>query len=273
MSGGAAFKKTAVWLIAGTTEGRQIAGALCERGLDVLATVTTPAGQRLLAASCPKARIEVGLFDEAAMSELISRENIGLVVDATHPYAQMASRNAVAATVQSGVPYIRYERPAASQVDYPLLARAADFEAAAHMATAFGSTVFLTVGSRQLMPFVREARKAQVKIIARILDDPISIKIAAEAGLAESEIRFFDGAFDEERESEYLRGTGVSVVVCKDSGAEGGTVRKIEACRSAGVPIILIDRPVVAYPLVYSDPLEVAERIFTWAEGGQDWAS
>ena len=78
--------KETVLLMAGTTEGRELAQALCGRGLRVIVCTATEYGGELLPRSGDLEILE-GRLDRQDLSSLIRREQVTLVLDATHPYA------------------------------------------------------------------------------------------------------------------------------------------------------------------------------------------
>ncbi len=81
----------------------------------------------------------------------------------TVPYAAQISRNARAATRDASVPDLRLERP-------PVIEPAADVtfadnhKDAAREACQLGEALFLTIGTRNLAPYVKEADRTGVDI-------------------------------------------------------------------------------------------------------------
>jgi len=94
-------------LLGGTTEARQLAEQLQQAEVEFvysLAGITR-------ATPLPFAVRRGGFGGVDGMAAWLRREHIGLVVDASHPYAAGISSNALAAGRQSGVPVWRYQRP------------------------------------------------------------------------------------------------------------------------------------------------------------------
>ena len=98
-----------VILFGGTTEGRMLAEYLSEAGVNALVCVATPYGDSLL--EC-KSNITVhsGRLDELQMLELFTTERPKLVLDATHPYADIVTKNIRAACEKAGCQYVRIKR-------------------------------------------------------------------------------------------------------------------------------------------------------------------
>ena len=81
-----------ICVFAGTTEGRRLLERLCGRGAQLTACVATEYGEELLG-GLEGAEIRAGRMDGAQMREMFARERFDLVVDATHPYAEVVTEN------------------------------------------------------------------------------------------------------------------------------------------------------------------------------------
>src|SRR4029077_19342084 len=93
-----------ILILGGTAEARQLAGRLAGRaGLD---TTLSLAGRTASPAAQP-VPVRIGGFGGAdGLAKYLVREHIDALIDATHPYANVISANAVAAARSSGVPLI-----------------------------------------------------------------------------------------------------------------------------------------------------------------------
>lgn len=74
----------------------------------------------------------------------------------------------------------------------------------------------------------------------RILQRRESLREAMEAGLRQHQILFYDPPCDE---VELLRRESPDAVLTKESGTSGGLREKIDAARTLGIPIYVIERP------------------------------
>ena len=79
-------KKSKILIFAGTTEGRELAEFLSEREVEAEISVATEYGETLLSPG-PFLKIHQGRMEEGEMEAFFREEEIGTVVDATHPYA------------------------------------------------------------------------------------------------------------------------------------------------------------------------------------------
>ena len=75
-----------------TTEGRLLCEFLSEKNIKACVCVTTSYGEQLLP-SGENMEIRTGALDRAQMEEKLSSFRPQLVIDATHPYARLATEN------------------------------------------------------------------------------------------------------------------------------------------------------------------------------------
>ena len=81
---------SAVVIFAGTIEGRTLSEYLSRRKIQVTACVATEYGESLLTEN-EYLNVHAGRMDREQMADFIKKEGAGLVVDATHPYADRKS--------------------------------------------------------------------------------------------------------------------------------------------------------------------------------------
>ncbi len=169
-----------ILLLGGTSETAPLAEALVEKGFSVL--VSTATDIALAIGNHPAIRRRTGLLDEPQLTRLLLEEKIRGVLDATHPYAEAIGPLARKIAGQLHLPYFRWLRPAALSGSSEILT-AADHAEAATLAFSIGFPVLLTIGSKNLEPYVRESRRTGVPVIARILDHPDSRAACQKLGL------------------------------------------------------------------------------------------
>ena len=210
----------------------------------------------------------VGRRNQEELVSLLRQKGITLLIDATHPFAQEASRNARAAASITGIPYIRFERPATDfSTDFMMAGGAsiihpvADYDEAATKAVALGDVIFLAIGSKNLARFRQAVRQTvaeaavrrQKRLIARVLPDPTVMKICLDLGFRPADIVAMQGPFSRELNRALLEHFHAEVLVTKESGPTGGTPEKIQAAQDLGIPVVLIQRPQLDYGLVVRD--------------------
>ncbi len=102
-----------ILLFGGTTEGRQMARKLSELGFMVTVCVATPTGEDFLK-GIPGLRILTGRKDGAQMTEVME-EGYWCCIDATHPYAVMATSEIRKACEKTHLSYYRLLRKEVSR--------------------------------------------------------------------------------------------------------------------------------------------------------------
>ena len=232
-----------ILILGGTSEGRAIAAALTGAGYKVLVSVVSGYGRELLDGGS-SAEVLVKQLDADALAQLIGDKEIKLVVDATHPYAKEITVNAWTAVGRTGTPYIRYDRPAVEKTGQ--IHAAENYQEAARLAVKMGDAIFLTIGSKNLAPFVTESKKAGKRIIARVLPEAGVLSQCAQLGIAPGNILAVQGPFSLALNLALLREYQADVLVTKDSGTTGGTDTKLAAAAVLGIPVVMVTRPSTA---------------------------
>ncbi len=178
----------------------------------------------------------------SVLSEAANSENkIDCVVDATHPFATVISRDLQEACKAFEKRLIRFERPLTDSVGSTFLGSLEELSNKAEQ----GQRILLAIGSRHLLRAVSSAKEAGAIIFARVLPSPINIRTALIAGLPESHLavarpskNFSSAAL----ETALCRRWDVDVVVCRQSG---GVVEHLwrEVSRQLGIDLWLVERP------------------------------
>ncbi len=239
-----------IFVIAGTEDGRELAGFLLNNGFEVTASVISDYGKTLLL-QYNGIKIINKKLDENELVELLLNNNIKVLVDASHPYAVNISQNAMTACHRANVYYIRYERESLS-MNYDKIFHVDNYESAAIKASQLGKNIFLTIGSRNLKIFVDSPALKNCNLIARILPTAEVLTLCESLGLTPKNIVAMQGAFSVELNIELFKHYGAEVIVSKDSGQIGGVDTKIIAAEKLNLPVVLIDRPKFHYDNVVS---------------------
>jgi precorrin-3B C17-methyltransferase len=246
----------AVWVFSGTSDGNQLARELSDHGCEVVISAATEYGADLAGKTCPDAHIISGRTGEAARLNLMRCAQPVAVVDATHPYATVMSKQLMAISQDLQLPYIRFERPAIAQPKKGTLL----FES---FSDAFGAArknskrIFLACGSKALSEIDRDyAHKEHLYI--RITPEVDSIRKAVEFGIPNANIIAMQGPFSKEMNVAMWRDLKIDVVVTKDSGTAGGFEAKVAAADELGIPLYVLKRPQLSYPAMASSYRDVA---------------
>ncbi|MDI3387569.1 cobalt-precorrin-6A reductase [Streptomyces sp. B-S-A8] len=222
-----------VLILGGTTEARRLAELL--HGTPAL-TVTNSLAGRVASPRLPPGEVRIGGFGGTeGLTAWLREHRVGLLIDATHPFAGTISFHAARAAAAVHVPLLALRRPGWVPVDGDDWHEAASLEAAAALLPALGERIFLTTGRMGLAAF---ADLDELWFLVRSVDAPSGPRPAR------SELLLDRGPFTLEGEREVLRRYGIDVVVTKDSGG-AATAPKLTAAREAGLPVVVVRRPPV----------------------------
>jgi precorrin-6A/cobalt-precorrin-6A reductase len=251
--------KNMVLVLSGTEEGKEIVRRFHKEGLSILTTVATDYGKKMfeqigLETVCLQGRLDAGGF-----SRLIRDKGIDTVVDATHPYAVEVSLNAMTACTERGVRYLRFERQGASVPEHPLIHKVKTMAEAVEKTRALGKRVFLTTGVSSVAPFC--ALKGEKELYARILPIPEHITLCLDMGIPPNNIIAMHGPFSEELNRAMFRQYHVNTMVTKESGETGGALEKIQAALAGGIDTVILGRPRIEFPRIYSTIDEVVGAV------------
>lgn len=176
-----------------------------------------------------------GFGGVAGLCAYLQAEGITHVIDATHPFAAQMSSNAVAACAATGAPLIALERAPWMPGEGDRWTHVADIQAAVAALAGLPQRVFLAIGRQHIDAF---AAQPQHRYLLRLVDEPTGpLPFPAEVVLAR-------GPFDVAGDTTLMRDHGTDVIVAKNAGGKGA-VAKIAAARALGLPVVMIDRPVI----------------------------
>ncbi len=221
-----------VLILGGTTEASSLARLLA--GDPRFAATLSLAGRTLTPMPQPIATRIGGFGGAEGLAQFLRAQSVAAVVDATHPYADQISANAVAACARTGVPLASIVRAAWHPLPGDIWQNVPTAEAAAIALGQLPRRVFLSLGRLELHAF---APAPQHHYIARTIDPPQQVTLPPDIFFLQAR-----GPFDRAAEAKLLRDEKIDVVVSKNSGG-GATYPKIEAARELGLPVVMIARP------------------------------
>lgn len=227
-----------VCLFSGTTEGRKLAEYLSTTGLQTLVCVATAYGE-VLSPKGENIHISTGRMDEAAMTALFQKERFALVVDATHPHAQLVTDNIIGAAQAANMPYLRLLRGEMQPQGVTYVDTIA--QAARHLQNSQGN-ILLTTGSKELAPYT-SIPDYQKRVFARVLPTQEALAACAAQGIPPQNILAMQGPFSQEMNRAMIRDYNICYLVTKESGAAGGLQEKLSAAQAEGIEVVLVGRP------------------------------
>ena len=242
-----------VIIFGGTTEGRELARILADRGALVTVSVATELGEEMLRDISAEEepghfRTLVGRLNVEEMQGIIREFDI--CYDATHPYAVEVTANLREACGKTGTRYIRVIRKEAesSELDQgqegvrksdSVIVTQSAADASAYLLGTKGN-IFLTTGSKELGDFADLPRE---RLYVRVLPTRDSIAACEAAGIPHRNIIAMFGPFSQRMNEAMLEQYRISYLVTKEAGRNGGFEEKMQAAKRCGVKAIVIRRP------------------------------
>jgi precorrin-6A/cobalt-precorrin-6A reductase len=206
--------------------------------------------------------VQVGRLTAEQLASLARDNGVQAIVDATHPFAEEASRNAIAAAQEVAVPYIRFEREHLAYQHRPGMIWADDYKHAAEIAADKRGVIMLTTGSKTLQIFTeRLLGLPDTTVVARMLPRLDNMEKCEQLGLEQKNIIAMQGPFSKELNLALYRHYNVSLMITKESGKIGAVDEKLESALELGIECIVIGRPSIAYDTVHSDFADVLQDI------------
>lgn len=220
-----------VLILGGSTEASEITGALAGRA-DV--DVRLSLAGRTAAPIDHAVPTRIGGFGGVdGLADYLRAERIGVLVDATHPFAVQISRHAEVAAQTAGVALIKVGRPAWRSQPGDRWTEVEDMAAAVASLGAAARRVFLTIGRLQLAAF---AKAPQHFYLVRTIDH-----VGGDHGLPNAAFIAARGPFDAAAERRLMQEHRIEALITKNSGGSAAA-GKLFAARDLGIPVILVRR-------------------------------
>ncbi|WP_115627924.1 cobalt-precorrin-6A reductase [Buttiauxella agrestis] len=255
----------AVLVFGGTSDARFICQILDEHRISYTLSVATAVGESL--AGKIGGQIRVGRIDSAEIADLLVSQAVRWVIDASHPYAELLSRNITQACEIAGVALSRYQRRSElHDLEHPLLHKVANLQAACTVAQKFGSRVLLTTGSKELAAY--QQGLPGKTLLARVLPTSEVMAECEALGLGVDNIIALRGPFSAEFNAATYDFCSPDVVITKESGAEGGYLDKVNPALARGIPCVVVTRPqpLVSGPELLESREDVSRRVTRWLQ-------
>ena len=177
-----------------------------------------------------------GFGGVAGLAAYLQAEAITHVIDATHPFAAQMSHNAVTACAQASVPLVALTRPPWTAQSGDNWHNVPDIPAAVAALSGPARRVLLAIGRMHLADF---APKPQNHYVLRLVDPP-----QTPPPFPDHDIIVDRGPFRLEDDLAMMQARAIDLVVSKNAGGTAAYA-KIAAAREMGLPVIMIDRPVI----------------------------
>ena len=181
------------------------------------------------------------------MSDFMKKEEITHLLDASHPFSKTITINSLVATKMANVNYVCFEREKWGKEKEDSWRFVSDINKAVKLIEDDDS-VFVTIGNKEIRYLNR--RPKPFYLIRMITDPTDKIK------LENYEIIFDKGPFELESEMNILKKYSINKLITKNSGSPA-VFGKIQAARTMGVEVIMIERPALPTRKIFTDVEEV----------------
>ncbi len=240
-----------VWILSGTSDGPLIANRLLELNYSVFASVLTyKAGQAYI--ENPRLHIITGkLNNKDQIINFIKKNKIKFVVDATHPFAVLISKNLNNACEEINIPLLLFERKSLINktnnffyIDNLKDINNVDLE---------NKNILLAIGSRFLNDTANFYINCKANVFARVLPTYESITKAFGSCIKNSNIAIFEPSKNNEGilEKKLCDFWDIDYVLCRESGSY--SQKNWESIVSGSkMKLFLVKRPKVKNDYAYS---------------------
>ncbi len=224
-----------ILVFGGTTEGRIAARVLDGAGKPYLYS-TLGDFQKI---DSPNAVQLSGMLDYDAMSDLVRRREVDLIVDAAHPFAGHLHETIARVSAVCGVPVIRLERRFPPRDGRLIWCDSYD-DAVEQMLRLDVKRLLALTGVRT----IPKLRRFWVEhdCVFRILDRDESRREVVQAGFPLENVIYYRPGQDEGESLDIVR---PDAVITKESGESGGFVEKVDAALERGINVFVVKRPVL----------------------------
>jgi len=231
-------------ILGGTREAYQLAENLDKQlHLENLIFISSLAGSTKKP-NIPEGKFRTGGFGGlTGLKNFLVKEEISLLLDATHPFAENMSKNALLASSDLGLPFLVLNRPPWVKHSKDQWIEVSSVENAVkylkNVEKKTGSlfstgSIFLTTGNKELWLF---QNSLNYHFLVRTVEEPELVSEWPQATFLKDR-----GPYTLENEIKLLKKHKISMLVAKNSGGIS-TYAKIEAARHMKIPVLMVRRP------------------------------
>lgn len=226
-----------ILIIGGTTEGR-IAVKVCDESGNPYFYSTKSDLQQI---ECAHGTRVTGGLDERTMPDFCRQNDIGLIIDAAHPFAMGVHRNIGNAAEVCGIPVVRIERHFPEQ-DPRFLWFDTYQDTITYLESHDINRVLALTGVNTIKPL--KAYWLKHETYFRIMKRQESIDIAEHEEFPIDHILFYEDEKDDEALYKRLR---PEAIITKESGESGGFGDKTQKALDLDIPVLVVRRPALPY--------------------------
>ncbi len=250
-----------ILLLGGTGDSVKLAQRLFELTNKIILSTATDYGENLARQSF-KGLVISGQMDYEGLKQFCQMHSIEYIVDATHPYAQIISKNAMKVCTDIQISYFRYERPSSIKTrrDHGNVIYCMDYETAGKIVDSGEGNVLITTGSRQIEKLVKEVKDIK-RLYARVLPKSEHLIKLENLHFLPDQIIAMKGPFSLEMNKLMIAQIEAKYIITKESGVQGNTDEKLQAAEESEIQVIIIKRPEIEYSIVCSTIDEIVDLV------------
>ena len=246
-----------IGFILGTSEGRKILSLINKYTDEIAVTTATTYGGEVLKEFNIKV-LNTKPLNKEEMLNWIKVNEINVLVDASHPYAQEVTKTALECANDLEIQYVRYERLGSLEnITGEDIIRVKSYDEGIDIIKEIEGNVLNTTGGNNVSKFLNLNFK--YRVIHRILPSPKVLTKIVEAGINIKDIIALQGPISYELEKAFINQYDVKAILTKDSGIEGGVLEKLKAVRECKIKLIVIEKQKLNYDLVFNDEESLVE--------------
>lgn len=245
--------------ILGTSEGKVIVSKMNKYTDNIAVSTATAYGGTLLKDFKIK-ELNTKPLNEEEMIQWLKANKVDVLVDGSHPYAQIVTETSMRCAESLNIDYVRYERRGVLEdTEGDDIIRVQNYDEAIEVFKTIDGNILNSTGGNNVTKFVNA--DLPYRVIHRILPSPPVLNRIVESGIAIKDIIAIQGPVSYELEKAFIHQYDIKAILTKDSGVQGGVCEKLKAAREAGIKIVVIEKHKFDYDVVFNDEESLVEYL------------
>lgn len=222
-----------IGIFGGTTEARRLIDYLGNEDVNVHYYVATNEGKNVIK-EYKNIVIKVGRLDIDEMNIAMRNNQYDLIIDATHPYAAIVTKNIKEVCHKNNIKYLRVKR----DIDLNK-ALYNDYDEVINYLNNHEGNILSTTGSKELARYININNYVD-RLYVRLLPTVEAINECNKLGIKTSHIIAVQGPFSKEYNKAILKDYNIKYMISKLGGQSGGFNEKEQACLDEDVELLTI---------------------------------
>jgi len=225
-----------ILVFGGTTEGKKAAALLEQLKLPfVYSTKTNISFQETNIAS-----YRYGALDEKQLESYLIKNEVKIIVNASHPFAEILHRTIAKVAENLQIPVIRFSRKLLSKTIHQSVIYVNNYNDALKLFKE--NQILLALTGVQSIKILKPWWKKNTTYF-RILNRPESLAIAKESNFPEKQLILGLPSADLKSEIDLIKNNAINLLLTKETGNSGFLNTKIDAALKTNTQIIIINQP------------------------------